>query len=146
MNDHVRKKTYLSIITCVVFLFLLSACGRGVERQGHYLPHIGSWEGVDSKGIKATMVLRENGIGKITFHDKIIEFKYVFDYSKNPLWMDIIHDRADKPYRERLIAKFEDKNHWKWRTFYTEERPSEFSQEDTNFTAVFTRVGTFETI
>jgi len=133
-------KRHLFILTLFLASILLISCSNSEHIQQFSPPHIGEWAGVDSGGIKAVIVFKENGIGMISFNSQVSDFKYVVDYAKKPIWLDLIYSREGKPYRAKLIVKFMDTNELKWRTFFNDTRPTEFISDDPKNTMILTRV------
>lgn len=123
------KKCASLIVLVMLAASMLSCQGPGAHDR-YVLPHVGNWIGVDASGMRAVVVFRENGTGTIEFQNTVNEFYYVFDYSRNPLWLDLVYSREGKPFRTRLIAGFTDENRLKWYTFFDERRPSGFPKGD----------------
>jgi hypothetical protein len=103
-------------------------------------PHIGVWTGTDPSGIEATVVFEEGGKGAITFDGTMHPFEYVIDYAKDPTWLDLIYTQEEKPFRAKLILRFQDRNTIVWRTFYNDQRPEGFEGEDDKHTFILKRV------
>lgn len=132
------KRGFLCVTAMVIFTILLS-CHGSEERRDAYQPHLGIWSGIDTAGIKATILFRKDGTGTIEFNDERYEFKYIMDYSKRPVWLDLIYTRDGKPYRAKLIVEFIDKTRLKWRTFFNDQRPDDFPSQDDKFTMVLSK-------
>jgi len=132
------KREFLYLTTMILFAILIS-CNGSEKARDAYKPHLGIWSGIDSSGTKATIVFKKDGTGTIEFNNENYEFKYIMDYSKRPVWLDLIYPRDGKPYRAKLIVEFFDKNRLKWRTFFNEQRPEGFPPEDNKFTMVLTK-------
>jgi hypothetical protein len=133
-----RKQGFL-FMALVAILFLSSCEGPGGKAR-YLLPHVGTWEGVDSTGTKGIVTFREDGTGTMAFHNNTYGFEYVFDYGKKPLWLDLVYSREGKPFRARLIVKFLDDNRLKWFTRFNETRPTGFPEKDGRNVMILTRL------
>ena len=133
------NKYGFKVIFLILFIFLVSCRSEQSPKQ-FFQPHIGEWSGIDSKGSKAIILFRENGTGYISFDKELYRFNYVFDYSKNPVWLDLISSRKGRPFRAKLIVRFMGKNRFKFRTFFNEKRPSEFLEDDLKNTVFLTKI------
>ena len=132
-------KKHLFLALLIALSLMLLSCSNGGLSRHFRQPHIGVWEDVDFKGRKATLVFRENGTGTIFFDYHLYDFTYFIDYSKKPVWLDLIYSRKGKPYRAKLIVKFLEINKLKWRTFFGRIRPAGFLPENDKFTIVLNR-------
>ena len=132
-------KRYLVYAVVMLIPILLISCSNSDHVQEFLQPHIGKWFGVDSTGTKATIIFKEDGTGSIEFNNDLYGFNYVIDYSKKPVWLDLIYTREGKPFRAKLIVKFLDNKRLKWRTFFNDKRPEDFPPEDTRHTMVLTK-------
>lgn len=133
------KKHLWPVILLAISVLLIS-CGNRDQTQPYYQPHIGLWEDIGATDKKTVIVFRENGTGTISFDYQVSDLKYVIDYSKKPVWLDLIYSREGKPYRAKMIVQFLDNNQLKWRTFFNEKRPTEFIPEDSDNTITLSRV------
>ncbi|MFH1349512.1 MAG: hypothetical protein ABII26_01120 [Pseudomonadota bacterium] len=132
-------KTYLFSALLLALSLLLNSCeGKGQTRYSRQ-PHLGVWEDVGFEGRKATLVFKENGTGTLLFDFQLYDFRYIIDYSKKPVWLDLIYTREGMPYRAKVIVKFLDLNRLKWRTFFGSTRPTEFIPEDDKYTVLLKR-------
>ena len=122
------RKTVLLLLVLVGALLTFCSC-KGKESNSRVpMVHVGTWSGVDGANTKGVVTFRENGTGTLEFDNSAFDFQYAFDYSKRPVWLDMIYSREGKPFRARLIAKFPDEDHLHWYTFFTEERPAGFPE------------------
>jgi hypothetical protein len=64
----------------------------------------------------------------------------VIDYAKDPTWLNLIYTQEEKPFRAKLILRFQDRNTIVWRTFYNDQRPEGFEGEDDKHTFILKRV------
>ena len=132
------KKNLLTTLFFLLSILFISCSDQETTRHFDQ-PHIGKWSGTDLAGTKATIVFSESGTGTIEFNNDLYKFMYVIDYSRQPIWLDLIYARENKPFRAKFILKFIDKNKLKWRTFFNDKRPSEFLPDDSKNTMVLTR-------
>ena len=128
-------KIYLLTVILLLISFFNGDCPKHFSG-----PHIGVWEDKDFKGTKAIISFKADGIGSIFFNDRLCYFKYIIDYSKRPVWLDLLYSREGNPYRAKVIVKFLDTNRIKWRTFFAENRPEEFIQGDDIYTVILNRL------
>jgi len=129
------------LASCFLCFFgFLVSCGNHEAPQQFTQPHIGAWTGIDPSGIEATVVFEEGGNGSITFDETVHPFEYVIDYAKDPTWLDLIYTQEEKPFRAKLILRFQDRNTMEWRTFYNEQRPEGFQGEGDKHTFILKRV------
>ncbi|MEW6665494.1 MAG: hypothetical protein AB1512_09765 [Thermodesulfobacteriota bacterium] len=117
----------------------LSCEGPGAHDR-YLLPHVGTWVGVDGTGTRGIVVFGEDGRGTMEFQNIVNEFQYVFDYSKNPLWLDLLYSREGRPFRAKLIVRFLDENRLQWFTFFDRRRPSSFPKGDAENGMTLTRL------
>jgi hypothetical protein len=134
-----RKRVLLLSISLVVSLFLASCKGKDSSVRVP-LVHVGVWSGLDGANMKGVITFRENGTGTMEFDKNAYDFEYFFDYSKRPVWLDLIYSREGKPFRARLIVKFPDDNQLHWYTFFSEERPEKFPEGNEGNVMKLTRV------
>lgn len=119
------RKYAFFIVAAMLMLSSLSCDGPRANDR-YLMPHVGTWVGVDSTGARGIVVFGENGRGTMEFQNSLNEFQYVFDYSKKPLWLDLLYSREGRPFRAKLIVNFLDENRLEWYTFFDEKRPSAF--------------------
>jgi hypothetical protein len=124
-----RKNLFVLIVVSMA-LFSVVAC-KGPESYSRYpLLHVGTWTGVDSTNTKGMVTFREDGTGTMQYGGNAYEFRYVFDYGRRPIWLDLIYSREGRPFRARLIVKYIDENSLKWYTHFSEVRPASFPESD----------------
>jgi len=136
-------KKNLSVVLLIILSSMFSSCVDEGQPPQFYQPHIGAWEDVNFRGRQATLVLRENGTGSILFDHQFHDFKYVMDYSKKPVWLDLIYSREGRPYRAKVIVQFLEINKLKWRTFFGSIRPTEFLSGNDIYTIILNRLYPF---
>ncbi len=88
---------------------------------------IGRWVGI-SLGKKASLEFIDSANVNVTFPDgKFLKAVYAIDFSKNPVWFDVINiQKGQKATLEGLI-KFIDKNTLRWMVTHEGTRPKDFS-------------------
>ena len=133
------RKSALFIVP-VLLIFFLASCHGPEARNRYLLPHVGTWVGVDSTGNKGVVSFRENGTGTMELQNDAYEFTYVFDYSRQPMWLDLIYAREGKPFRAKLVVKFMDENRFQWFTFFSDKRPAAFPEKNSGNVMVLTRL------
>jgi hypothetical protein len=120
------KKNVLLLFILVCASLVLHSC-KGKDANARVpMVHVGVWSGVDSENTKGMVTFRENGTGTMEFANNAYDFRYCFDYSKRPIWLDLLYSREGKPFRARLIVKYLDENNLQWYTFFSEVRPEKF--------------------
>lgn len=130
-----RKTASLAVLFLAIST-LLACCGKIKQTQ-----HLGEWSGVDNTGEVGRFVFQKDGTGKITQGNASDSFRYEIDYSKIPIWLDLILTQDGKEYRIKSIIEFIDRDKMRWRTYHNEIRPTAFLLEDPKNTLVLTRVG-----
>lgn len=139
-NLYLPMKKYLLPVILLAIAILPISCGNRDQTPPYYQPHIGLWEDIGAADKKTVIVFREDGTGNISFDYQDSDFEYVIDYSKKPVWLDLIYSREDNPYRAKMIIQFLDNNQLKWRTFFNDKRPTEFTPKDPDNTIILNRV------
>ncbi len=134
-----RKNMLLMLVLVGASLLLFSCKGKDANTRVP-MAHVGVWSGVDGANMKGVIAFRENGTGTMEFDKNAYDFEYCFDYSKRPVWLDLIYTREGKPFRARLIVKFPDENQLHWYTFFSEERPDKFPEGDAGKVMKLTRM------
>lgn len=142
-----RKKIELYLI---IAFFMMLGCLN--PNNGH----IGEWKGVDDEGNEINLVLDKDGytflmqgnqvIGGKDFEVKGVraECRYKIDYSKKPVWLDIVfyeqHKNKEKG-RFKGIVRFITENKIEYRVdFDGGERFDKFDMEDESNTIVLEKV------
>ena len=129
-----RKRASLAVLFFAIST-LLACCGRMKQTQ-----HLGEWSGVDNTGQVGSFVFQKDGTGKITQGKASDSFRYEIDYSKTPIWLDLILTQDGKEYRIKSIIEFIDHDKMRWRTYHNDTRPTAFLQEDPKNTLILTRL------
>ena len=130
------RKIYSFAATAFVISTLLVSCGKTKHTE-----HIGEWSGVDYTGKTGGVVFERDGTGKIIERDTSISCRYEIDYSKRPIWLDLILTQNGKEVRMKSIIEFiEDNNKMRWRTYFDDTRPTAFLEKDPQHTIVLSRV------
>lgn len=99
-------RTFKAILLLSITVILFS-CSNEKQR------HIGEWKGTD-KGQTGTLILDKTNHAVMVVGNRVIggnefeidstklECKYEIDYSKDPIWLDIIIAEKGKPEKGRL--------------------------------------------
>lgn len=144
------KKQFLAIFLLLISSTIIS-CNH--TNQNTKL-HLGEWkipDKADKKG-GGSVVLDENNyitpifdddVDKKDYYNSKLQFKYEIDYSKNPIWIDIIfYEKGTNVEKNRVkgIVKFitDNKAECRFSDFLKNDtdRPTEFDQE----TVVFDKI------
>ncbi len=121
--------------------------------RGHELnKHLGRWEGLDSSGRLGRLELFANGRcafgsdGGYHFGGREAGSKgallYSIDYSRNPIWLDLIAVDAEGREKKRIkwILQFIAPDQIRARTFFDDRRPQGFEQDDDKATIYLQKV------
>ena len=104
----------------------------------------GKWTGIDDHGDSAIIVFSGSSAYMEFQGEKGSPFDYKIDYSKNPIYMDLIMKNEDEEEIIPALLKFLDSNTIKWELFpYATSRPIKFSSESNEInetTMILTRV------
>jgi hypothetical protein len=152
------KKTSISLlclILCTSATFASSRTGANISRVISQQDYLGKWEGADHTGqlgaitfySDGSMLLVQGGqtLGgkKGEIKDRNIPITYEFNFSKDPVWLDIIisDDTGKELSRFRLIVKFiaRDKMLCRMSDMMT-QRPDSFDENDKKNTILLTKV------
>jgi hypothetical protein len=143
----------LNLITPILYCLILfiSSCGgtdtktedgsttsKSVDER-----HIGEWKGTDNSGKLASLILDKSNHGVFVIDNQVIECKYEIDYSKNPLWLDLVlYEQAKTQEIDRMkgIVRFITDNKIEYRVNFTGERFDKFDPEDKENTIVLDKV------
>lgn len=127
---------------------LLASCS---SRQ----KHIGEWKGTDEEGTTMNIIFQSNsncllisgnkvsGGKQFLIGNKKEECKYEIDYSKDPIWLDVIIKQVgeiaeDEHYRG--IARFITNDKLEWRVNWDGDRFKEFDPNDRKHTILLSKV------
>src|SRR3972149_7785808 len=123
-----RKRSFFLIL--MLTSLLIASC-KGQDSYSRFpMIHVGTWTGADSTDAKGVVTFEENGTGTMEYGGSAYEFRYVFDYGKRPIWLDLLYTREGRPFRARLIVRFINENQFMWYTFFTEVRPVSFPESE----------------
>lgn len=128
----------------LIFILLISpsfivACNGSGSYSSYPVPHLGTWTGTDSANLTGVVTFNENGTGTMKYNDTNYEFRYQFDYTKKPIWLDFLYSREGRAFQARLIVRYIDENHLQWFTFYNDVRPADFPDGDNGNVMTLTR-------
>ena len=155
----------LNLITPILYCLILfiSSCGgtdtktedgsttaKSVDER-----HIGEWKGTDNSGKLTSLILDKSNHAVLVFGNQVIggkefelkkikaECKYDIDYSKNPIWLDlVIYEQGKTQELGRLkgIVRFITDNKIEYRLNFAGERFDKFDPEDKESTIVLDKV------
>ena len=143
-----EKFKHIKTILLLALIFIFYNCSNPKER------HIGEWKGVD-KGQTGSLILDKNNNAILVSGNQVIggkdfelngikaDCKYEIDYSKNPIWLDIVvYEQGNTQEKVRLkgIMRFVTDNKIEYRTDFTGNRFDSFDPKDKENTMVFDKV------
>jgi hypothetical protein len=113
--------------------------------------HLGKWEGTDNSGETAAVSFEKDGYAVLYLNGETMGekrdqeplVKYEFDYSKNPVWLDLIVCDLQGKERGRMksIVKFLSDDQMLWRIGNDEStRPTGFDDQDKENTVLLKKV------
>lgn len=139
----------IKTLLLITVIFILQSCSNSNER------HIGEWKGTDNTGKTASLVLDKNSHAVFVINNQVLggtefemqgvkaECKYEIDYSKNPIWLDIvICEKGKKEEKARLkgIIRFITDNKLEYRLNFGGERFDKFDSDENENTIVLDKV------
>lgn len=90
----------------------------------------GKWTGIDDKGDSAIITFSSNTMIMEFEGDKASPCDYKIDYTKDPIWIDLIMKNENQEEAIPALVKFLDANTIKWELFpFASSRPTKFSSE-----------------
>lgn len=130
----------------ILLIFIFHSCSNSKDKL------IGEWHGVTDTGESTTIIMDENdhfflvignyvigGDNYLNLEGKPLECKYEIDYSKNPIWLDIISyekSTSKEIYRLRGIVRFISENKIEIRLNNEGNRYNSFDPEDNKHTII----------
>jgi hypothetical protein len=132
----------------IATIFILQSCSNPNER------HIGEWKGTD-EGKTASLILDKSNHAVFVSDNQVLggkdfqmngfkgECKYEIDYSKNPIWLDlVVYEQGKTQEKGRLkgIIRFITDNKIEYRINVTGDRFDSFDPEDKENTIVLDKV------
>ena len=110
------------IFLCLSFqIIIISAQDNKVD---------GKWTGIDEKGDLAVLTFSSNTVVMEFEGEQASPFDYKIDYTKDPIWIDLIMKNENQKEIIPALIKFLDSNTIKWEVFpFTSSRPIKFSSE-----------------
>jgi hypothetical protein len=143
---------YLTIIKSlplILLIFVLHCCSNTYEK------HIGEWKG-ESKGEVGSLILDKTKHAVLVIGNEVIggdDFviqgdkqgvcKYEIDYSKNPIWLDIViyeKGKSEELGRLKGIVRFLTDSKMEYRIGFEGKRFENFDPEDQENTIVLDKV------
>lgn len=137
------KSLFLITVICI-----LQSCSKPNQK------HIGEWKGID-KGKTVSLILDNSSYAVLVQGNQVMggkEFqingikadcKYEVDYSKNPIWLDLVvyeHGKSQEKVRMKGIMRFITDNKIEYRLDFTGKRFETFDPEDKENTIVLDKV------
>lgn len=136
-------------IILITAILALHSCSNSNEK------HIGEWKG-ESKGQTGSLVLDKTKHAVFVIGNEVIggdnfviqggkkgECKYEIDYSKNPIWLDIViyeQGKTEETVRLKGIVRFVTDNKIEYRMGFEGSHFENFDPEDKENTIVLDRV------
>lgn len=143
-----RQIKHLTKILLIVFIIILQNCSYITDK------HIGEWKGTD-KGKTSSLILDENNHATLISENSVLggeEFeiegikatmKYEIDYSKKPIWLDLVFYEQGKPKekgRMKGIVRFITNNKIEYRLAFSGDRYDNFDSDDKENTIVLDKI------
>jgi hypothetical protein len=141
------KKITKTLIVVLISVAILNCSSKNVR-------HIGEWKGTD-KGKTGSLIMDKTNHAIFVIDNQVLggndfvingvkgECKYEIDYSKNPIWLDIvIYEKGKNEEKGRLkgIIEFITDNKIEYRLNLTGERFDKFDPEDKENTIVLDKI------
>jgi hypothetical protein len=126
-------------------IFILESCSNPNER------HFGEWKGTDNSGKSASLILDKSNHAVLVQENQVIggnefeingikgECKYEIDYTKNPIWLDLViyeQGKAQEIGRLKGIIRFITEDKIEYRVNFDGERFDKFDSDDKEHTIV----------
>jgi hypothetical protein len=134
----------------ILIVALTLSMGIAFSQTNHY----GAWKGKDETGKEASLTFRKDGYFKLDMGNKVFESddttftkskitaKYIFDYTKKPIWLDIqIYDSNKHLVNTvKSIVRFE-QNKMVWAVGAPpSQRPKKINLKDRKHTIILLKV------
>ena len=143
------KRIITIVILNAVILLAMIQPGFGLAVQE--TKHLGKWEGTDNTGVTAAISFEKDGYAVLYKNGEVLGdkrdreplVKYEIDYTKNPIWLDlVVFDLAGKELgRMKSIIKFVGDAQMIWRIGKDKStRPTEFDESDKENTVLLKKV------
>ena len=98
---------------------------------------IGKWIGVSGENVTGGIEFSINKTAKLLIKDKELSVKeYEVDYSKNPIWVDLIVEKNGQTFTLFGLAEFVDAKTIKWEIFPTRNKRISFTGTDKYYNTV----------
>ena len=144
-----NKQSVKSVVLAVVVYAAMTQSGFGLAIQE--TKHLGKWEGTDSSGETAAVSFEKDGYAVLYMNGEVLGdkrdqepvVKYEIDYSRNPIWLDlVVLNLAGKELgRMKSIVKFVADDKMIWRVGKDESaRPTGFDDSDKENTVVLKKL------
>jgi hypothetical protein len=142
------KKTTNRLIFYLSVILTLGACSGPSSKL------VGEWKGNDNRGKKNVVIFKNDNIAEWISENTILggehfeiegekaELKYEVDYSKDPIWLDLVIYRNGIPLEDKRIkgiVRFPSDTRMEWR-IGMENRYITFDSRDMNSTMLLDKV------
>lgn len=123
----------------LILIFLFSIHLVNAQQKNNTI--IGKWIGKDEKSETGGIQFSNNKTAKLLMMGKEMPItEYKVDYSKNPIWVDLIVKRNGKVMTLFGLIEFIDLNTIKWEVFpMANKRPTLFSGKSENTSIILKR-------
>lgn len=143
-----KKVKNIKTLLLIAVVFILQNCSNPNQR------HIGEWKGTD-KGKTASLILDKSNHAVLVQGNEVIggkefemngvkgECKYEIDYSKDPIWLDLVvyeQGKTQEKVRLKGIIRFITDTKIEYRLGFTGERFDKFDPDDKESTIVLDKV------
>lgn len=144
-----KQIIYIQTILVIAVFFILQSFSNPNER------HIGEWKGIDHTGMVSSLILDKSNNAILVQGNRVLggkdfemngmklECKYEIDYSKRPVWLDIIIYKSgttQEKTRFKGIVQFITDTKIQYRVNFNDGRYSKFDMLDKENTIVFDKV------
>lgn len=139
MSNNIKSFLLISVI------YILNSCSNFNER------HIGEWITTDNTGKTSSLILDKSNHAVFVQDNQVIggkefemngkkgECKYEIDYSKNPIWLDLVvyeQGKSQEKARVKGIMRFITDDKIEYRLNFVGERFDKFDPDDKENTIV----------
>jgi hypothetical protein len=149
-QDKMKHSVVLKSLLLIIAIGILQSCSNTNQR------HIGEWKGIDNKvNQPVSLVLDKSNHAVFVEGNQVLggkdfvingvkaECKYEIDYSKSPIWLDLlIYEQGKTEAKTRIkgIVQFITDNKMQYRFNISGDRFEKFDPEDQQYTMVLEKV------
>jgi hypothetical protein len=121
------------IILLLFFLFVVSVFSQSYSAKDL----IGKWIGT-AQGKAGSLEFLDSSHVNVMFPDgTFIKGTYAIDFTKKPIWIDIINIKGNQKATLEGLIKFIDKTSFRWMITHSGTRPKDFSPNKNTSTLTF---------